>query len=166
LSDELVLADDWLDGLVVEDDLSDELDGLVVDDDLSDELVLAEDLSDGLVVEDDWLDGLVVDDDLSDELVLAEDLSDGLVVEGDWLDELCAAAVVTPTNPAAAIPIRNVFIVFTSFWGNHRKYEKRPAQGIPPGPQPQTARRGNRTRVAPPSGRATRRNPSGYAVPV
>ena len=35
------------------------------------------------------------------------------VFADDWLDELCAPAVVT-TNPAAAAPIRNVFIVLTS----------------------------------------------------
>ncbi|MFL5311013.1 MAG: hypothetical protein ACJ79H_11230 [Myxococcales bacterium] len=127
LSDELVLADDWLDGLVLaDDDLSDELvldDGLVLaDDDLSDELVLDDglvladdDLSDELVLADDWLDGLVVDDDWLDGLVVADDwlegldLSDVLAVD-DWLDEVCAAAVVTPNNAAAATPMRNVFI--------------------------------------------------------
>ncbi len=82
------LVDDWLDGLVVADDWSD---GLVVDDD---------DWLDGLADEGDWLDGLVEEGDWLD----------GLMDEGDWLDELCAAAIETPTNPAAATPIRNVLI--------------------------------------------------------
>jgi hypothetical protein len=52
------------------------------------------------VDEGDWLDGLMDEGDWLDELV----------DEGDWLDELCAAAIETPTNPAAATPIRNVLI--------------------------------------------------------
>jgi hypothetical protein len=65
---------------------------------------------------DDWLDGLVVADDWPDGLVVADDWLDGLVVDwldglvADWLDELCAAAIVTPTSPAATAPIRSVFI--------------------------------------------------------
>src|SRR5690349_7221977 len=56
--DEPVVADDWLEGLLV----LDELDGLVLADDWLDGLlVVADDWLDGvLVVADDWLDGLLV----------------------------------------------------------------------------------------------------------
>src|SRR6267142_1964991 len=46
-----------------------------------------------------------------DALWLVDDWPDGLVVVDDWPDELCAAAAVTPTSPAAAAPIRSVFMI-------------------------------------------------------
>lgn len=57
LLDEPVVADDWLDGLLVVAD--DWLDGL---------LVVADDGLDGLAVDDDRLEGLVLDEDWLDEL--------------------------------------------------------------------------------------------------
>jgi hypothetical protein len=70
-----------------------------------------------------WLDALWLVDDLSDGLAVDDDLSDGLVVADDWLDELCAAAVVTPTNPATATPINNVFMISPP--SDRRRYEMR-----------------------------------------
>ena len=107
--DEPVVADDWLEGLLVLVD--DWLDGLVLADDWLDGLLVVADWLDGLLVLDDWLDGLLVLDDWLDGLaVVDDDRLEGLVLDEDWLEELCAAAVVANANPAAATPMRSAFI--------------------------------------------------------